>query len=673
MFKKLIISLILVFVAIKHEPLVAKDVSTQTDNTLQENPYLNFLNIWGGNSLKILFNLSTMKIEATAESGDFGNVNDNFSFMIIDQHSGDAVIQANADSLYVARFVSKINGADFNYGDVVALNIAPKSGLKNPTLYNIGKSGPTDCVGQNQYLAITPDGLVPYTPSFRVQPLAVLGAGAVSDGVISGRAPANSKISVTVNGRKFTGTVNSRGDFSIPVTDHDGFSATTPIVVNWGAFSETVTPSLLPENNLPQQTVTGYHYMLNAGLDYLTAPFPNEIVYATKLLSPDALKAWDLVYRILLAYNNTDNRYPRDSLGNTELYVDYAAQGITITGDEAEMIQKYLVRNCPRLFHLKDWPALPKYNGHTVVGQTFYIGNSAQDGNDYARQLLQTEPSVSYLLSLITPDMSIYQIIQVIQVNYEHMVRYSFDNNNSDIRGAFFSHTAICGGYAKGYEYLMQRLGIETIWVEGHAGGGLHAWNFVNVFRNWYLSDTTWGGKHWFLDGADSIFTEGHVVEQVYRKMPVLAKESLSWEIGDPVQPIANLTGVVNYTNNDNGSVTITYGDMANINHSVQINLSSHGYNPVAMTNSGGLWSITVPWHSGEHNCTDTTNSGTMLYFYFTINHQFFTAGNVQRNNLQTAVLPDGMNNVVLTMPKNTSGRTSASCAATAVGYQTGL
>ena len=88
MFQNLVISLVLVTVAIMHEPLAADGVAT-ADNTSQEYPYLNFLNIWGGNSLKILFNSSTMKIEAAAESGDFGNVNDNFSFMVIDPHTGD--------------------------------------------------------------------------------------------------------------------------------------------------------------------------------------------------------------------------------------------------------------------------------------------------------------------------------------------------------------------------------------------------------------------------------------------------------------------------------------------------------------------------------------------------------------------------------------------------------
>ena len=652
MFKHLIIRLVLITVAFMHEPLAAD--SGPSGNKSQQNPYLNFLNIWGGNSLKIVFNLSTMTIEATAESGDFSNFNDNFSFMVIDQSSGEAVVQANADSLYVTQFVPKINGSGFSYGNVVALNINPQSGLKNPTLFSNDSSRPTDCIGQSQYFTITPDGLTPYTPEFlQVQPVAILGAGTVNNAVISGTAPANSKISVLVNGKMFSGTANSSGDFSIAVTDDDGFTATTPIVINWRAFSKTVTPSLLPQDNLPQETVTGYHYMLNAGLDYLTTPFPNEIVYATKLLTPDAVKAWDLVYRILLAYNNTANSYPRDSLGNVELYVDYASHGISITAEEAEMVQKYLVRNCPRLFHLKDWHAAPKLTGSTVVGQTFYIGNSAQDGDEYARQLLQTEPSASYLLSLIQPDMSIYQIIQVIQINYEHMVTYSFDNDNSDIRGALFSHTAICGGYAKGFEYLMQRLGIETIWVEGHAGGGLHAWNFVNVFRSWYLSDTTWGGKYWFLDGADSIFTWGHVVEQVYSQMPVLAKESVPWGVGDPGQTVANLTGVVNYSDNDNGSVTITYEDAANINTSVQINLSSNGYTPLPMTNSGGLWSITVPWRSGEQDSAANDTPVTTLDFYFTVNDQFFTSGDVQRHNLQVAVLSDGMNNVVLTMPAN--------------------
>ena len=86
---------------------------------------------------------------------------------------------------------------------------------------------------------------------------------------------------------------------------------------------------------------------------------------------------------------------------------------------------------------------------------------------------------------------------------------------------------------------------------------------------------------------------------------------------------------------------------------SVQINLSSNGYSPLSMTNSGGLWSITVPWRSGEQDSAATDAAVTTLDFYFTVNDQFFTSGDVQEHNLQVAVLSDGMNNVVLTMPAN--------------------
>ncbi len=670
MIKKLIIRVLLLAAVVFHYPLEAGDVAANLEITHLENPYINFLNIWGGNSLKITFNYTTMKIEAYAESGNFGDSENNFTFMTISKSTGEALLNVSANSKYVSQFTQKINGAGFSFGDIMALNINPSSGLRNPTLNSRGSSSTTNCIGKAQYFAITPNGLESYTPHINVEPLQILGEGLVTEATVKGTTLAGNTVSVSVNGQTFSGVAGTDGQYTISVSDKAGFTVTTPLIVSVGEFKVEQYPELLPKNNLPQETITGYRYMLNAGLNYLTSPFPDEILYATTRLSPEAVKAWNLVYRALLNYDNTANSYPRDSGGNVILYVDYESHGIKITGNDAQMIQKYLVRNCPRMFLLKDWGASPVYDGPAVIGQNFHIGNSAQDGNDFQQQLLQTEASVTRLLSLIQPDMSIYQIIQVIQVNYESMVTYSELNDNSDIRGAFITHTAICGGYAKGYEYLLQRLGIENIWVEGHAGGGLHAWNFVNLYSNWYLSDTTWGGKNWFLDGADSPFTKNHEVMNIYEKMPALAKESVPWGIGDPDQVIANLTGIVNYGVNPGGTLTITYEDKLNINSSVQVNLSTDGYNPIGMSNDGhGLWSVTFPSPPKLNQTADFVSmeparlcqaisaAGSTgrpatetppAYFYFTINNQYYTSGDIKTNHLEHEIMPNGMNNAVL-------------------------
>lgn len=392
------------------------------------------------------------------------------------------------------------------------------------------------------------------------------------------------------------------------------------------------------KENIKKETITGYKYILNANLEQLTKPFDSEIYYAKTLLSEDGKRAWDLAYETLLKYDNSDNKYPKDSSGNTIVSIDYVSNGINITSDDAQKIQKYLVRNCPRMFLLKDWDAtIIKKNGK-IIGQKFFVGNGAQNGDAYHKQLLATEKSVSEILKKIKPDMDVYQIIKLIQTEYEHMVKYSNTGSCGDIRGSFINHKAVCGGYSKGYEYLLQRVGLECIWVNGHAGGA-HAWNFTNLYGNWYLSDTTWGGKNWYLDGWNNKFAKGHKVYNTYNIMPKLTEEMISWDIGDENQNIANLKGIVDYKKNTDGTITIKYNDIKKLNKNVQLNSNINNWKPVDMKNDGnGLWSITIPTNGQTNN----------LNFFFTINNQYSTTGNVKENNLNTQLFPNGMNNILI-------------------------
>ena len=58
--------------------------------------------------------------------------------------------------------------------------------------------------------------------------------------------------------------------------------------------------------------------------------------------------------------------------------------------------------------------------------------------------------------------------------------------------GCLVNHSAICDGYAKAFQLLMNRLGIEAGRVSGTAGGGAHAWNFLVLDGEPYYVDVTW-------------------------------------------------------------------------------------------------------------------------------------------------------------------------------------
>lgn len=268
----------------------------------------------------------------------------------------------------------------------------------------------------------------------------------------------------------------------------------------------------------------------SSGTDYsfdVNKAFDADLYYARSILNNEGKKAWDVALDTLLSYDNSDNKYTIKD-GNAAVTINYKELGINIDKTQAQYVQKYLVRQEPRMYLLKDWGATVKLDSNGMVEtQTFYVGNGVAYGDSYQKQLLQIDAEANKLLTVIKDDMTIYQKIQAIQKAFESSVKYENSGSPGDLRGAFLNKKAICGGYSKGFEYLLLKLGIQNIWVNGYTYVA-HAWNYVNIDNKWYLMDTTWGGVLGYLKGESS----SHMVYDTYHIMPTLEKEGISYKLG---------------------------------------------------------------------------------------------------------------------------------------------
>lgn len=64
------------------------------------------------------------------------------------------------------------------------------------------------------------------------------------------------------------------------------------------------------------------------------------------------------------------------------------------------------------------------------------------------------------------------------------------------IGGVFTGDGAVCEGYAKAFQYMLDLAGIRNIYITGMADGGGHAWNAVEIGDKYYLVDVTWDDKN---------------------------------------------------------------------------------------------------------------------------------------------------------------------------------
>ncbi|MCM1258908.1 MAG: hypothetical protein NC307_13775 [Roseburia sp.] len=105
-------------------------------------------------------------------------------------------------------------------------------------------------------------------------------------------------------------------------------------------------------------------------------------------------------------------------------------------------------------------------------------------------------------LSVVKPGMNDLQ--KMIALHDYLVINCEYDKKNADAGtipwqsdeayGALVKRTAVCGGYALAYQYLLNIVGIKCYEVIGYVNSSpkLHAWNLVELDGKWYHTDVTW-------------------------------------------------------------------------------------------------------------------------------------------------------------------------------------
>lgn len=100
------------------------------------------------------------------------------------------------------------------------------------------------------------------------------------------------------------------------------------------------------------------------------------------------------------------------------------------------------------------------------------------------------------------------------------------------VYGTLVERRTLCGGYAYTFSYIMNRLGIETLYITGATCEGLHAWNAVKLGGDYYYIDVTWADDnqndnvvytYFCLDGEEMSRT--HITDELFTYPEATANE----------------------------------------------------------------------------------------------------------------------------------------------------
>lgn len=121
------------------------------------------------------------------------------------------------------------------------------------------------------------------------------------------------------------------------------------------------------------------------------------------------------------------------------------------------------------------------------------------------------EQSFQEVRALIPEDAGDYEKVRIVYTYVIDHTQYQTGEDDQSIAGVFWKKFAVCAGYAGAVQYLLERLDIPCIYVDGSTKGSTegHAWDIVKIGQEYYYVDATNGDQPDFLNG-DAAQLEEH-------------------------------------------------------------------------------------------------------------------------------------------------------------------
>lgn len=174
-----------------------------------------------------------------------------------------------------------------------------------------------------------------------------------------------------------------------------------------------------------------------------------------------------------------------------------------------------------RSYHavLKDHPEIFWVHNREKIYKTTYLDSDycvftpGYTYTDSEIDEIQTamEQSFQEVRALIPEDAGDYEKVRIVYTYVIDHTQYQTGEDDQSIAGVFWKKSAVCAGYAGAVQYLLERLDIPCIYVDGSTKGSTegHAWDIVKIGQEYYYVDATNGDQPDFLNG-DAAQLEEH-------------------------------------------------------------------------------------------------------------------------------------------------------------------
>ncbi len=199
-----------------------------------------------------------------------------------------------------------------------------------------------------------------------------------------------------------------------------------------------------------------------------------------------------------------------------------------LTPKEFQKVYYAVTEDHPEFFWISNYISWSTSGSRVVSCTPQYTIKSGKLKN--AKQIYNAK--VREIVSEVDPAISDYEKELYLHDRLAEIVTYDLSAEHAhDAYGAIVEGKAVCEGYSRAFQHLLNECGIEAFGVYGlsNSPGSTsrqnHMWNVVKLGREWYHVDLTWNDQksdtyHTYLNLTSDEIKSDHIISGNFFKIP---------------------------------------------------------------------------------------------------------------------------------------------------------
>ena len=258
----------------------------------------------------------------------------------------------------------------------------------------------------------------------------------------------------------------------------------------------------------------------------------------------------------------------------------------TVTFDEWKVVLYSYLYDYPQHFWMDSSYRYSYVNGNNneIIIHAI-LPNYAFSESELATARASFDTEAEKILSTLSPSMSQYELEFSIHNQLCEKIVYEDTKHAHNAYGGMVAGSAVCEGYGKAFQYLLNQVGIESTLATGtgtSSSGSTenHAWNLVKIDGDYYYTDLTWDDQsepyYGYFNVTTAMLEEDHTIATYPYELPICTATKENYFIkNDLVFNQFSLEKIIQALSNNLSAHVYVAGDASAFNSMVLNNSKS--------------------------------------------------------------------------------------------------